>query len=176
VDGRRVAVSAAGVGDVSVLVLAAAPGRDARWRVAARLAHGMRGFNYPEQLGYAPGHAAAFATPADAREARYDGLGETLVLAASDGLLDNMFEDELLDLLSAAPRAPCQCGGGSGAAACERVDALAARVADAALAHSVDRRRQSPFYKAAAEHDIVWSAGGRPDDITVVLALGGEEV
>ena len=49
-------------------------------------------------------------------------------------------------------------------------------MADAALAHSVDRRRQSPFYKAAAEHDIVWSAGGRPDDITVVLALGGEEV
>jgi len=36
---------------------------------------------------------------------------------------------------------------------------------------SLDRTRDGPFARLAKEADILWKYGGRPDDITVVVAV-----
>lgn len=171
------AVAAAGVGDVSVLVFTRSNGA---WSVAARLAQGMRGFNFPEQLGFSPGApVGAFVSPASSAQLHVPAASTVqprLVLVASDGLPDNLFEDEILAQLDAGesiseidttPSATAcvgeQCGG---------LRTLAARLADSALARSLEHRN-GPFALAAAEHDIVWKAGGRPDDISVLLCRAG---
>ena len=191
--GNDGAVAAAGVGDVSVLVLEHTGGA---WRVSARLQHVMRGFNFPAALGFAPGaHADAFAAPASAALLHVPAEAGVprLVLVASDGLLDNLFEEELLTHVEAAVKADravaaegaaaaAAAAAGAGATAvvadssgvppCGWLQALAARLADAALARSLEHRN-GPFALAAAEHDIVWKAGGRPDDISVLLCRAG---
>ena len=47
---------------------------------------------------------------------------------------------------------------------------LADSMAQAARRHSLDRMRDGPFARLAKENDILWAAGGRPDDITVIAA------
>jgi protein phosphatase PTC7 len=60
------------------------------------------------------------------------------------------------------------------------MEILAAALADKAFEFSMDRRRDGPFALLAKENDILWSHGGRLDDITVMcvrvaLAKQGEE-
>jgi protein phosphatase PTC7 len=45
---------------------------------------------------------------------------------------------------------------------------LADSLAQTARTCSLDRMRDGPFARLAKENDILWSSGGRPDDITVV--------
>jgi hypothetical protein len=45
---------------------------------------------------------------------------------------------------------------------------LADALAQTARTFSLDRMRDGPFARLAKENDILWSSGGRPDDITVV--------
>lgn len=66
----------------------------------------LRAFNTPFQLGRAPDSGEApdprFETPHDASIVRVPvRLGDVLVLA-TDGLFDNMSEDDLLDVMEAA--------------------------------------------------------------------------
>jgi len=190
-------VRAAGVGDCAVLLLRRRAG-ERHWALAARLQPQQRDFNWPRQLGWAAdAPAGAFDAAASAATLRFaSGAGEDLlVIAASDGLTDNVDEEELLALVNGGGGGG---GGGDAAAppppeppelqrrlgrlpppppplreppACAHMEALAARLAARAHAHSLDRRRNGPFARAAAERDIVWTPGGRPDDITVVCAL-----
>lgn len=50
------------------------------------------------------------------------------------------------------------------------MQSLAQRLADAARSFSLDRMRDGPFARLAKENDILWSSGGRPDDVTVITA------
>ena len=67
----------------------------------------------------------------------------------------------------AAARTPCPSlldGESIGA------QALATRLAHAARTASIDKGTDGPFARLAKENDILWRGGGRPDDITVVVA------
>lgn len=65
---------------------------------------------------------------------------------------------------SAAPQPAMMDGRSRGA------ELLAQRLANKARAYSLDRMRDGPFARLAKENDIVWSQGGRPDDVTVIVA------
>jgi protein phosphatase PTC7 len=138
-------------------------GRGGGWSVVARSSQQLRGFNHPCQLGFVPGpgNDDKFETPDDAETMVFPVRLGDIVVAASDGLFDNMDEADIIDAVEAWERDHRQAGAAS-------VPALATRLAVAARDHSVDRMRDGPFARLAKENDVFWRYGGRPDDITVV--------
>jgi hypothetical protein len=178
------------------------------WRVVARSATQMAAFNQPFQLGFAPGQQRHFQSPAQGETTALPVQAGDVVLAASDGLLDNLEEDALLAAVGAwSQRHPAaavpppppppqqqqqqqhQPSDAAAAAAasssssspvhldgqCDDALELAQRLAHDAAAASVDRSRDGPFARVAKDNDVLWTKGGRPDDITVAIArvVGG---
>jgi len=166
-----------GVGDCAGLLLRpvsrAGGGGAPSFTVAARLPpQEPREFNTPAALGFSPGACAgAFA---DARAGGAGGAvgaapGDVLVLS-SDGLWDNVEEGDVIALAAAAA---ARGGGGGPGGPAGAAAAVALALASAARANSVDGSRDSPFARAAKEADILWTAGGRPDDVTVLALVVG---
>ncbi|KAL0545773.1 hypothetical protein IC582_015665 [Cucumis melo] len=107
-------------------------------------------FNCPFQLmdGY------FLELPVQPWECRVEVWPGDIVVAGTDGLLDNVFASEIEKVLKEE----------------ERVDPgkLAWRLAELALRNSVDKRRTTPF-SAAARRAGLWCEGGKIDDITVIV-------
>jgi len=154
---------------------ASPPGRSAsgssdgsEYHVAFRSPQQLRAFNAPYQLGRAPDAPDntglddrpvpddRFETPNDASKVRVPVKSGDVVVLATDGLFDNMPEQEVLDMLAA-------CGPGA------PVEELARRLAYRAQELSLDNEIDSPFAILAKDNDICWG-GGRPDDITVIVS------
>ncbi|PNH10786.1 putative protein phosphatase 2C 55 [Tetrabaena socialis] len=114
-------------------------------------------FGRPYQLGH---HAAA--DPVDMCDVATQTLrrGDVLVLG-TDGLLDNLSDHAIAEAVAA------------GRAKREGPSALAQRLARLAFDASYDKSRSTPYAVSASEHfDMVYS-GGKPDDITVLVAICG---
>jgi hypothetical protein len=120
--------------------------------------HTHRAYDTPFQLGALEGNAARlFQAPQDALPLACTLQAGDVVLACSDGVTDNLFAAEIL-----------AHAAGPGAAAAAPQD-LALRLAADAHAKAQDRQRDGPFALAAKDADRVWGAGGRLDDITVLV-------
>lgn len=106
-------------------------------------------FNTPFQLGTQSRDSAS-----DGELGSFAGRAGDLVLIASDGLFDNLCEDDILLLVA------------------ERTGKTAQHIADAlalvAQKFSLDPQRKSPFEVEAARHGIDFK-GGKVDDTTVVV-------
>lgn len=93
-----------------------------------------------------------------------------VVVAASDGLWDNMWDEQVLQLLAG-------CGLGAGRPEDPRaaVEAASRRIAQHALANSHDKEMRTPWSVAAGKHAgllaRLFARGGKQDDITVVVAI-----
>ena len=117
--------------------------------------HTHRAFDTPFQLGQLPGAAPAlFQGPGHARSLRAALAPGDSLLICSDGVTDNMFPHEIKEHFADASRG-----------AREVARALVAHAHERAL----DGRRDGPFALAAKDADVLWSAGGRMDDITVIV-------
>ena len=150
------AVEALGLGDCSALLLrgdgsppAVSPRQSLRFDTPYQLGHlsGGGGLRFDAPEAAAP-WAAALAP------------GDALVLC-TDGLTDNLFLGEIAALHGAA-------GGGA--------RELALRLVRAAAAAARDRMRDGPFALAAKDADVVWSRGGRADDVTVIVVVAASMV
>jgi len=151
------------LGTLGVAAQGAAPSSpeadgQARYSVAFRSPQQLRSFNAPFQLGLAPdspeeGGDDRFETPQDAALVRVPIEEGDVVVLATDGLFDNVGEEEVIAVVEASE--------GEGA------QQLATRLAHRAQELSLAREVDSPFAVLAKENDILWG-GGRPDDITVV--------
>ncbi|KAI9165800.1 hypothetical protein LWI28_020758 [Acer negundo] len=112
----------------------------------------QHGFNHPYQLGC----TSRFSDSVDiAMEIVVPVQSGDIVVAGTDGLLDNMFPSEIEQIITKAQdQTPAH---------------LALTIADYALYNSLDRFSESPFSRAAyfagKKH-----VGGKIDDITVVVA------
>ncbi|KAJ6610186.1 phosphatase 2C-like domain-containing protein [Mycena sp. CBHHK59/15] len=125
-------------------------------------------FNCPKQLTKLPPPSgkrftrACVDSPREAETYRtqlYDG---DIIVAYTDGLTDNVFPHELVDICSPDPDAG------------ESDDAQAQSMADRLVIHAREcmgaKTRVSPFERQAAREGMFFP-GGKPDDVTVVVAL-----
>jgi protein phosphatase PTC7 len=82
-----------------------------------------------------------------------------IIIMGSDGLLDNMSEMEMVEEVQRL------------LAAGAHPSTMAQQIAKVAFDHSLDKDGVTPYSRAATEaFDMVYS-GGKPDDITVLVAV-----
>ena len=180
---RRLEV--ASVGDCSMRVV-----RDGE--VVFRTDVQEHNWNQPYQLSHPPFNEAD--TPDDALEYSYDLVPGDVVVLGSDGLWDNLWDDELLMCISASD-AMRRSYDGSGQWQ-QEAEELAQRLLELAEAHSLDQTYASPFAKereavrrrsetfmtrlmngmAKKTDSPRGGKGGKQDDITcVAVVIGGED-
>lgn len=164
VDLLQGRLSAANLGDSGFVLLgykkdhAAGPGASSS--AAGRLAIKYRSPQQEHSFGcpYQLGHMASADSVEDAMLATLPVSPGDVVVMGTDGLFDNMGDEELVDSVERM----MLTGSSTGALA----QALAFRAFD----HSLDKRRVTPFSEAASEaFDMVYT-GGKADDITVLVA------
>jgi hypothetical protein len=127
-------------------------------------------FNMPFQLGN-PVLLPETDRPNDAQVLRQEvATGDVLVLA-SDGFLDNVWDEELEAVVYAAT------GGGKRRGSEKLAAEIARELAALAEAHSCDKLYRSPWSVERGEQGSagifgkMLSMGGKVDDITVVVAF-----
>eukprot|EP00877_Chromochloris_zofingiensis_P001395 jgi/Chrzof1/11256/Cz05g29190.t1 len=144
---------AATLGDSGFFVIGTKPGSD-QWSIKFRTPQLEHEFGRPYQLG----HHKYANRPEDADLATFPVLKGDVIVMGSDGLLDNLSETEMLDEVVRLRRqkaSPSQ---------------MVQRLAKLAFDSSMDKKKSTPYSKAATEaFDMVFS-GGKPDDITVLVA------
>ncbi|KAA1471182.1 protein serine/threonine phosphatase 2C [Dentipellis sp. KUC8613] len=123
-------------------------------------------FNCPLQLAKLPSHVdhedMAVDMPSDADLYETKLRDGDIVIAYTDGLSDNVFNNEILSLCSLVSRA----GGPEDM----QVQTMADRTVEYARACMSSKVRVTPFEKAAAREGLFYR-GGKMDDVTVVVAL-----
>ncbi|TFY82095.1 hypothetical protein EWM64_g1916 [Hericium alpestre] len=129
-------------------------------------------FNCPRQLSKLPEHTAEYSEmvmdlPSDADLYETNLRDGDIVVAYTDGLLDNVFNNEILSICSLVARA----GGPED----DQVQTMADRTVEYARACMFKTTRMSPFEKAAAREGYAFR-GGKMDDVTVVMALVRESL
>lgn len=146
---------AANIGDSGLLVI-----RDGY--IVCRSMEQQHHFNTPYQLAVAPpGHGLNVLTDGPECAALLQFVMERgdIVILATDGVYDNVSEEMLLHTLSPA----------SGIADAVKLQMYANSVALMARSLSFNPNHDSPFSQHAKRHNID-APGGKPDDITVILA------
>lgn len=111
-------------------------------------------FNFPFQVG------TGGDDPAKGDENLHELKDKDIVILASDGLFDNLFDIKIIELVRPFIR--------------DRDDILdptlvAEMIAKEAEKYSHNQAYLSPFGKAAREHFYDYR-GGKPDDVTVIVA------
>lgn len=125
-------------------------------------------FNMPYQLA-APSLLPVTDYPSSAAVSRPEVRCHDILILGSDGLFDNMWDDDLEDVVRGYAARGARLDE---AQLAELADALAAEAA----AHSQDKLFKSPWSVATAQSGQVgllrrmFPKGGKLDDITVVVA------
>ena len=131
-------------------------------------AEGTFSFNFPYQLG-----PTSDFRPAQGERAIITLLRGDVIVLASDGVLDNVYDDDIIKFVS--PLAMTATGKDDKEVPSLLTPAQAAEdLAKFAFKLSRTRSGTSPFGARAKEAGHHYD-GGKPDDITVVLAVADED-
>ena len=133
----------ANLGDSGVLVL-----RDGA--IIFRAHEQQHRFNMPFQLG-----SGSLDTASDASTDSVQVRAGDVVVLATDGLFDNLWPEDITELVLSSDADPAL---------------LASELAQAASVQANSTTAQTPFADAAHRHAIYYR-GGKLDDITVVVAV-----
>lgn len=158
IDGQRSMVTALNVGDSGFRLFRPAPANGCAQLVAASRPQ-QHSFNCPFQLG-----TGSADRPSDGDSYSVPIVAGDVLLLATDGVFDNLFDGEIASLITSA-----SAEGGEATA-----EVIASLVAKRARETSTNTRSTTPFSKEAAAHG--WNMpGGKVDDTTVVCVkvLGG---
>lgn len=143
-------------------------------------------WNQPYQLSHPPFNQAD--TPDDALEYSYHVLPGDIVVLGSDGLWDNLWDDELLMCISASDAMRKSYDGSSQWQ--QEAEELAQRLLELAEGNSLDESYASPFAEERESErrrsesfltrlmtgmadQAEDATGGKQDDITCVVAIVG---
>ena len=139
------------IGDSGFIVLR---GNDKDVEIAHRSTVVIHGFNFPFQIG----------TNGDAPKSGHYEVMEVkdkdVIVMFTDGVSDNLYETKILSLVKPFVQL----------AEAPDLEKIAEMVCKIAYEHSVDTRGPSPFADAAKKSKAGRWRGGKPDDITVVIA------
>ncbi|XP_018021958.1 protein phosphatase PTC7 homolog isoform X2 [Hyalella azteca] len=148
-------LSSANIGDSGYLVVRGG-------HVVHRSHEQQHYFNTPFQLSMPPpgtsGHVLS-DSPASADSREFEVEAGDLLLVATDGVFDNLPVPCILQLLQTV----------QGTSELSELQSAANRIAQQARLHAFDEDYMSPFALNARQNGIN-TRGGKPDDITVVLA------
>jgi len=147
IDRCTASLRALNVGDSGFRIFRRDGGSPARLRLELASRSQQHYFNCPLQLG-----GGSADRPRDGDSYTHTVRPGDIVVMATDGVFDNLFEKEMMTLLEA---------GGTVAELSERVAASARKL-------SLDERRRSPFAVEAAKAGQAL-LGGKLDDTTVIL-------
>lgn len=116
-------------------------------------------FNFPFQLG-----TASFDSPADAQQFTVKIEEGDIVILGSDGLFDNLYDDEILEEVQLCLDHP------------EQKDSQSPQIISDALAHrakivSEDPDNPTSPFQVRAMHEGLYYQGGKADDISVLVAI-----
>ncbi|KAI9018297.1 phosphatase 2C-like domain-containing protein [Hyaloraphidium curvatum] len=142
----------ANLGDCGVLVIRGA-------EIIFRTAEQQHSFNFPFQLG-----TGSKDSPGDAETFTVKVKEGDVVIVASDGLFDNLFDDEILDIAVAMTEPP---RGAAGLDPQKFADTLAVRCREV---QEDPMASASPFQVKASEEGLFYE-GGKQDDTTVVCGV-----
>jgi len=133
------------------------------WKVMVRSRKQQHNFNCPFQIGTDSAEHPCHADP-------YEFTCEwgDLLLVATDGIFDNLFEHQIADIV--ARRFPNDAAVRRERNISAALDALAMDLANEALQASMNREIETPFSLEARENHYEYT-GGKEDDITVVVSL-----
>ena len=155
----------ANVGDSGILVLRPAAADGGGWahvQQVFRSVEQQHQFNFPFQLGTGsqdkPEHADARSIPVQEGD---------LVMLGTDGLFDNLFDEELIELVKTAAVRGADEAALFGEASLMQ---LAEMVARAAQLRANDSEADCPFAVGARAAGYSKQIGGKLDDITVLIA------
>ncbi|GAQ90129.1 hypothetical protein KFL_006040010 [Klebsormidium nitens] len=140
------ALSAVNVGDSAFVVI-----RDDR--IVFKSPVQQHRFNFPFQLARTRGDPIT-----SAETFRLKAVPGDIVVMGTDGLFDNVFDFELLNIVNVAKRGKLL------------PHEIANHLASCARARGEDTQRHSPFAKAAMDAGHLYT-GGKLDDITVVVSF-----
>ncbi len=154
-QGRnRNVLYAANIGDSAYLI--ARPKRIGDFELLCKSEEQCHSFNFPFQVGTG-GDDPNMALTLKHQVKQYD-----LVIAASDGLWDNMEVDDILEEVNKLSR--------DNKSIEINTQILSQNISKRAEFLSKDKKYLSPFTKKARENKYKNLIGGKPDDITVVAA------
>uniref|UniRef100_A0A7S1JCH3 Protein phosphatase n=1 Tax=Eutreptiella gymnastica TaxID=73025 RepID=A0A7S1JCH3_9EUGL len=108
------------------------------------------GFNYPFQLG-----VESMDTPIDADLTQHTVTEGDILVLATDGVFDNLFQEQILELLQNAKE--------------DDISTLGPRLADLASDMASDRTWTSPYALKCHSMLGIAHSGGKMDDITAVV-------
>jgi protein phosphatase PTC7 len=123
-------------------------------------------FNCPFQLGFPEGDSALKADTEN-----IDIQEGDIILAATDGVLDNLFDEDILNVTAGELNESFEELDDQFISLNEQswIQRLAAMIASEALRQSFNYKRESPFVQNARLSGVRdFSLGGKVDDITVV--------
>lgn len=144
---------AANLGDSGFFVIGKQGNRD-QLAIKFRTSQLEHEFGCPFQLG----HHRAANKPEDADLATFPVQKGDVIVMGTDGLLDNVSETEIVSEVERARREG------------ESPGQLMQRLSKLAFDNSIDKKRSTPYSKAATEAFEMVYSGGKPDDITVLVA------
>eukprot|EP00879_Flechtneria_rotunda_P023423 GHRR01024775.1.p1 GENE.GHRR01024775.1~~GHRR01024775.1.p1 ORF type:complete len:254 (+),score=63.16 GHRR01024775.1:1144-1905(+) len=152
-------LQSATLGDSGFMIVGRRPGTSMHPRteltVKFRTSQLEHEFGFPYQLG----HHQHANSPKDADLVTLHVVPGDVIIMGSDGLLDNMSELEIVEQVDRMLRVG------------HKPAAMAQQIAKVAFDNSLDKKRVTPYSRAATEaFDMVYN-GGKPDDITVLVAV-----
>jgi len=137
------------------------------WVVVHQSKEQQHYFNCPRQLG-----TNSTDSPLDADQYILDCLPGDLIVMATDGMYDNVSPEEVCDILSNLDF-KTEIDD-----VCNDIDEVLGKTAHVlaleASEAQADRERMTPFAVSARAHGFNF-AGGKPDDITIVVSLVQKE-
>lgn len=168
-------IHTASLGDSGFMLLRRRRQEGCCFEVVARSQEQQHAWNFPFQLARFPSALLSRLPP----DASLDSAADCtcleipvhpgdLLLLFSDGVSDNLFENEIVKLIQDKV-AGCHGGGGDPRDREGPPDELAVTLTEAALSRSRDTRGDTPFADSSAQHGQQHS-GGKEDDITAVAA------
>ncbi|PRP86367.1 hypothetical protein PROFUN_05508 [Planoprotostelium fungivorum] len=112
-------------------------------------------FNFPYQIGT----NSDCLPESHAEDITLQIQPNDIVVAGSDGLFDNLYDQEIVEILR-------NCT--------DDAQEAAEKIAHMACKMSREWTRLSPFAKQAHNHGLIFVYGGKVDDITVVVGIAGD--
>lgn len=140
-DGTQ--IRAANLGDSGFMIIRGL-------EIVYRTKEQQHSFNFPYQIG-----TGSADKPHHAQRIQVDVQPDDLIILGTDGLWDNLFDEDIIEIVANAPSDPAT---------------IAQLIARQAHIVANDKDIISPFSKSARSNGYPLATGGKLDDITVMVA------